>query len=271
MTPRFLTKILIDIKRVVEPIYKNQQTQNNQRELPLPVVVHSELGLPVVVREHYEAKERERQSLWTRKVKPGLKVASVVVSAVLAAFTFLTLLQIKKQAAAAQKQLEVTDRPWLGVNPVVKIDRITVSKQGIGADLVIPVKNWGASPAIEAKAGALVVTSNMAPNGEKLFWNQSDIACITAEGPPMSDRNRGAVGAVVFPGITISYPHTLSAGGGGALDPESMLEIIGCIVYKSPAGGKAHHTRFCFESRVSAGDFKVGDTLFSCEFGNTAD
>lgn len=57
---------------------------------------------------------------------------------------------------------------------------------------------------------------------------------------------------------------------GGDFDPSSGLDIVGCIVYESPAGN-IHHTRFCLVSERVASEVKVGDSMFTRSKGNIAD
>lgn len=264
-----IDRLQASIHKHAEAICEQNESASTPNEPQPPPTIRTELNLPPAVTEYCASEQRERPSnqKWER-AKTILECAGVLVAIVLVGLTYKTLGQVKAQVGVMRQQLEVADRPWLGVDFLVRIERVTVSKQGIGADLITPVKNYGTRPAIDVGVDVLVVAENIAPNGEKRFWNNSDIACSAAEGPPKRDgRNRGGV---IFPGITSPHPMNIGVGGDGAFDPESALEIIGCIVYRFTPG-KTHHTRFCFISEKPAADFKPGDKLFSCEFGNTAD
>lgn len=272
-----LQRVLASIQKQTETIAKNSESQKDTGDVrdarPLDVLV-SKLTLPVAVDEYCKSHRGEQPRGKWGWLRLAMEVAGLGALAAYAIVTAWTLSEIKKQAHAAQdqagfmqRQLEATGRPWLGLNPSVKIERITVSKGGMGADLVVPVKNYGVSPATYVGVGVIIGTANDSEGMSQRFRNTSDIACMANPNGPNVDRGRG-VGGVVFPGVSVSERMGISISN-GPITPSDRVQIIGCIVYEFPAE-KIHQTRFCLESDKPAGDFSAGDALFACRFGNTA-
>ena len=273
-----LQKSLDSIQKQTEIVATNSESKKDSGNLqdagPLDVLV-SKLTLPEAIDEYCKSHKDDQPRGGWGWFRLAMEVSGLVALVAYVIVTACSLSEIKKQAEAAQKQagfmqrqLEATGRPWLGLNTSVKIERITVSKGAMGAELVVPVKNYGVSPATHVGVGVVIGTANDSEGISQRFRNTSDIACMANPNGPDGDRERG-IGGVIFPGISVSERMQLGIAN-GPITPSDRLQIIGCIVYEFPPE-KIHHTRFCLESEESAGKFNAGDALFSCRFGNTAD
>jgi hypothetical protein len=272
---RSLQKTLESIETQLEAIAKQSKADAGYEkptpQKPADLVV----SLPPSIAAYYDAENNERPSKLTwGRIQRVVEIGGLLTVVAYAIVTTLSLGEIKKQSASAQKQvalmqrqLEVVGRPWLGLNASVNVERITVSNDDIGADLIVPVKNYGASPATHVGVDVIIRTEDHPEELSQQFRNASDIVCMGLN-ELSPDRRRG-VGVVIFPGLSVPHPMGIGVSG-GPVNPHDTLQIIGCIAYEFPAE-KTHHTRFCLESHKPAGEFRAGDPLFSCRFGNTAD
>lgn len=128
---RSLLITLRSIKAKIEEIRVDRRSEENRGQTPIPIEIRSSLPFPEVIREYYEAEQRVRLSLWTRRIKPALEIFGILVAFALAILTGLTLSEIRKQtptiaasAGAAQGQLTVMEsaqRPWIGLDGQVTL------------------------------------------------------------------------------------------------------------------------------------------------------
>jgi hypothetical protein len=175
----------------------------------------------------------------------------------------------------SRKQLEASNRAWVGIEGGVDFTSLAISKDGIGAEYAVSLKNFGVSPAVHVNLSAMIVPSesDFGPETQH-FKNYSDATCMMADDPRPArpDIQRG-YGLVMFPKGTIRHPENQSANI--SITESSMLKIVGCIAYTVLPSNTIHHTRFCFVSEESA--LSLGNReskavrLFACTFGNTAD
>jgi hypothetical protein len=126
---RSILGALRGIRDEIHAIREYQKANRTQNDTPLPVELRPNPSLPIAVSEYYEAEQKDRNSKWKR-YRPWLEVVGVSVAVSLAILTFCTLRQVKKQADAAQRQLEATGRAWMKIS--VAIDQpITFDKSGL--------------------------------------------------------------------------------------------------------------------------------------------
>jgi hypothetical protein len=124
---RSLSKILHSIENKIEAIRKDQHSPDNQTQAPLPIEIRATPPFPVVIREYYEAEQRDRQSYWSRWIKPSLEVFGIVIAFALAIFTGLTLREVVKQSALSREAIDrstekfrVDERAWVEIDSVSK-------------------------------------------------------------------------------------------------------------------------------------------------------
>ena len=135
------------------------------------------------------------------------------------------------QLVTYQKQLEITDRPWISV--IVEPDTLSRTAKNIQAPFDLVLNNVGRSPANYVIADATLIDSGQdATLLPKFQLEQCDVA--RAE----FDRFHG--GDTVFPGKPLSRRTTTITG------PINLGVLVGCAIYQYGISSVEHHTRFAY-------------------------
>lgn len=110
---RAFTDELRGLRKDINAIHEDQQTAYAREEAkpvePLPIEVRTDPRIPVAIREHYEAENRERVSAW-RRIKIALEVIGIASAFTLAILTFRTLCEIQKQTREITKAANASDK-----------------------------------------------------------------------------------------------------------------------------------------------------------------
>ncbi|MGB9456996.1 MAG: hypothetical protein WCB12_13190 [Bryobacteraceae bacterium] len=278
---RSLVKILSAVQRKYESVSVGQETGDNQKQDSVrsqPIEFRSDLPLPVAVREYYESEQRERRTLWTRRIKPGLEIFGIAVAFALAIFTYLTLDQVRQQtpkvgsaAEAAQGQLKVMQagqRPWAGLGGQVQLSSEPAFKLmfapvpsstvpppvlppsafagppnrvNLTLEVVVTVRNFGASPAFDVNG--MMMTYIPPPANTITRPDKTRMLCpvgLTVQ----------HLGEVIFPSPNSEYIQGFSQQTSVDLKQHSEIGrvwLLGCIVYHDHDQG-LHHTWFWLRS-----------------------
>jgi hypothetical protein len=253
-----LLKLLRAIEREIEAIRENQEAKNNQSQAQLPVEISSSPPLPVVIRNYYEAEQRDRQSLWKSRIKPGLEIFGIAVAFALALFTYLTLREIRQQTFLA----EYGNRPWLRI--------VDVRLDSSAPD--VPTLSFGSLPTTKGTAkGANLRVEFLVKNiGKGVANDVFIIPGVIFAGPNRQTVDRAIdqsrfceqwlkykfsgpfAWSAVFPGDEVKYhiatfaPFTddvvkrIPGRSGDYLE----ATLVGCVTYQYP---RAYQTRAVFD------------------------
>jgi hypothetical protein len=177
-----------------------------------------------------------------RKVKTWLEIAAF---AVVVTYTYVSCNQWK----TAEKQLEVSERPWIG-------STIRINKQAMNGplrtayymvSLEVILQNYGKSPATKVGIGIESKTFHL-PSPTQ--WENSS-ACQDA------DRNSGdpSRNEVVFPGVPLAKPYGISLRDLGENQTQLGVRnkmLVACLAYEWTATNTKYHTRMVFIGEPSS-------------------
>jgi len=151
---------------------------------------------------------------------------------------------MNRQLAIMQKQLEVTDRPWIGVDVSIK-DKIMFSDwneaRGINVTLSFSLKNYGASPARN-----ITIVSQIRPHPGNTRAREldepQDKMCAEAR---IRATERPISGVTTFPNDTKIEELGVGISGGGIYktDEKILFSVLGCVDY-TYANEQHGHTAF---------------------------
>lgn len=149
-----------------------------------------------------------------------------------------------KQGELMEKQLELTDRPWLAVDAVLN-SPLTFDDQGGHLGFVIAARNIGRSVAINATINAEIVIPAFVGN----FW-----ATVIEKQKRLCKNVRSDVMAyAIFPehhyssDITFGIPQEDISGGKIGESNIIQMYIVGCVDYQFSGHEQHHQTGFVWE------------------------
>lgn len=150
----------------------------------------------------------------------------------------------QKAAETAKKQLEITDRPWVGVGLTIK-QKIMFSdwnnQRGINVPLSFALKNYGASPARN-----VTIVSQIRPHPGNAHARELDDPqkkmCIQARKQAIE---KPINGVTIFPADTVIEDSGVGISGGEIYKTTDkiLFSVFGCIDYTF-ADGQHGHTAF---------------------------
>jgi hypothetical protein len=192
----------------------------------------------------------------------SIKKATWAGFAAVSVYALITLLmwrQMIRQAEISQKQIVISQRPWLGIyKPTIKQ---TPNRWFIDFQL----KNFGNSPSLHSTAGTNPVYPPFeAADMSKLIESACKSADEMSAAPVEAERH----GYTVFPAESDRYDpgQTIERGR------QSSVYFIGCLAYldqfTAAARGPLHHTRFCYYAEIPLTE---GEELSPCFGGQQAD
>jgi hypothetical protein len=249
------------VQKQIEAVAKNGEAHENSTDMqdakPCDVLV-SKLTLPKTVEEYYQSHKDERPSERPRGkwgwIKFCMEAGGLIALVVYVVFTARTLKETRKQAAAAQGQLDVMrsgQRPWLGIlgkvnltsKPIFQIPPISPpNKRGISLAIEgnFVVHNFGTSPAFDE---SVLVDADI-PAGDTITRPTTFMMC------PDEDVKLHH-GEVIFPSSGVISGFNTQTGRYGP--PRDITEVrriwlLGCISYHDAEGKVIHHTRFWLRS-----------------------
>jgi hypothetical protein len=228
--------------------------------------------------KHQYASDEQRKFIWERR-RLWLDVSGIVVAA--AAATFLLMQQHAMRGQLEEMQSE--QRPWIGTTARPE-GAITISGQWIHPEILIPIKNFGHSPAFHVSSQTEAMGFEEAAKdyanvkGPKaMVCVLSEAAAITADKVP----EEPDYGFAIFPEIPSRIGNRVLTPITYSFPTEQQLAVIGCIAYTDQlhqSGTPIHHTWFCFMSNDPIKNFITDGAihleragLFTCAFFQGAD
>jgi hypothetical protein len=275
---RALLDILRSIQKSIHSVDEKYSADYSEQQPPSHRNLEVSVSVPPAIADHYVAENTDRPQKNTRD-KIRLWVECIGLGAVITGgiFAYRTFCEVQRQAKAAfaqvdimQKQLDASARPWVALEGTFTINDIQVV--GLAGSATFATKNYGGTPAINAGLGMLFAPSSDFDDKGQQFRNFSDIACINSDNRlgVNADPKRGW-GSLIVPNGIVQLRSGIVVMNRGPYPSTAKLQIVGCIGYASPLNSIRRHTRFCMISEKSAVDFRPGDKMFICPYGNTAD
>jgi hypothetical protein len=257
-----------------EPTEKNKTAENpeaSQEHQPpsLPfqgAVVSSDssatkMPIPAVDRNaEEEAYKRRQMTLMERQARAAERLncisawaAGVGVVAML--ILIGTLLVTKQSADTAQKQLDMSERPWVGIDRVEPVSPLNFDRTGGHLSLSFYMTNFGHSPARDIRVIARLVPLPL----DKDHWDfaaEQKALCVSFR--YLHDENGWAV-TTIFPNSNDVVRYPPDVGANIAPDeikkatmypvPKQTLNLIyllGCIDYRFTYSEDHHQTGFAY-------------------------
>jgi hypothetical protein len=189
------------------------------------------------------------------------------------------------QDSATEKQLremQAQQRPWIGTTAHPD-GTITTSGQWVDPEILIPVKNFGHSPAFHVGSHTEAIGFDEAAKAygdikgpKATLCGIAEAAAVTADKVP----DAPDYGFAVFPEIPARIGNRVMTPISYSFPMEQQLAVIGCIAYTDQShqsGTPIHHTWFCFmtnepiKSLFVDGAIHLDQRLFTCAFFQGAD
>lgn len=247
---RILRKIADELRSVCQEIHAVHEDQSATNEnasdqpiRPLPIEVKAELVTSDAERDYYEAENREHKSWW-RKFEPFVAVFGVAVALALAIVTFCTLLQVKRQADADQRQIDIiqsqftlTERAWL-FEEAVAFNFVETHPTAH-----IRFRNTGHTPAFDVTFSECAEVRDTEPISEAPNRSESCTSkSIGIIGPNVYfDAARGDSSSVLDNTTALRFSNE-----------EIRLYYWGKISYTTLKGVKEPFRKFCFMTQTAA-------------------
>jgi hypothetical protein len=259
---RALASLQHSIDKNTDAIREHDNATDETAEPHPPEITRTEVGLHPTINAYYEAEQRERPSRnWWERVKRCIEVFAFFSAVAAAIFTYKTLGQIQRQAAAAQGQLDVMrsgQRPWVGIeqNTAIPVNSPqyawspALSYPTIYVTLQYSIKNYGLTPAFRVNGVFTVApVTDPGPTGGPSFPDP----CAMAE-TRQDPSEKIQLGEVVFPGSAINT----GFGTNMQTDPQKLrvlrrVWINLCIAYQDSDKAKWRHSKYTFISSPAAG------------------
>ena len=233
----------------------------------------SNIASPPANEDDHRAKEEQywRKQVFWQRLTTIFTVAAAAAAIVYACLAHRQVIQTQTLAKTATTQLELSERPWVGVLGVVhsapKVQDLVNGKTmltNVNADVTI--KNFGKSPALDFVIS--VLPTWWTPEDKWIYGQTQDKTMDTVCALAQFNIQRGAT-EVLYP----DQPLAESVKGFGFVpsDRKRLLYIIGCAFYGdklTPCDAThisaCHRMRFCSYSEMegdAAKGFSVCPTL----------
>ncbi|OKO77627.1 hypothetical protein [Bradyrhizobium sp. NAS96.2] len=177
---------------------------------------------------------------------------NVIFTFALAIFAFAAWLDAKEQLRAARDQVNAAreaQRAWLtiDVNKVSAFRLVGTPYPGrfdYTTNVDRTIKNIGRVPAQSVALGLVAIVPNASDQTQQLKENQQNTCA----------RGKGAVGSTIFPDSTSeTSPPTFvhQEDWPKTLRTQSLLYLVGCVIYRAGEDNKDHHTAFAYSLEPS--------------------
>ena len=231
-----------------------------------------------------DPEEPLRKKLWGLiKADPSAFITALA-TAVIAAFTFVLVCVSTRQGQTMQRQLDLSERPWIkaDLNTLAIIKDLTFNEKGGFLTLSGEIANTGNSVALHTMVNVRIMDASQLPAD----WEIKDAPlCGQGTKPPQS------VGDILFPTDHIPfsieaelYPSDIQyALAHGLIKGKVMPMAVICIRYQSTFEKSYHRTQYLFSLERPLPSFGLGMGAFepkgtleglrltSSFFGNMAD
>jgi hypothetical protein len=158
----------------------------------------------------------------------------------------------EKASADTKTLAETQTRPWVGIDGFPS--DISVNGNGTGIDFTIRLIDYGQSPAIAVLRNPRFVLVHARSVGDELFEN-NDVCAQGGKGKLFMENSlqNSRRTDFVAPGISGVTPQPVSAAPAEGARLDQSTHLIGCIVYRSPAGN-TYYTRVGYYLTVTPTD-----------------
>jgi len=115
---RLLGEIKKALNRLTETISEYEQSKSAQKKPETDTVPKVEVGLPPEITEYCRSEQADRRIKNKRdKIRIRLEVTGILVALAIAYLTFRSLIVFNGQLIVMKQQTEISERPWLSVEP----------------------------------------------------------------------------------------------------------------------------------------------------------
>jgi len=251
---RSLSEIQKAIKEHTEATKKNQQADARERQEQTQSETKTVVRLPVEVTEYYRSKESNRPIQNGRdKVRLWLEIIGVIVGLAIAVFTLCSLLIFNGQLKEMRRQTEISERPWLSVEPKPIWLNYVDNPAGKQAVLVLrlSVRNVGKSIAKDIQIDAKIFPTQVGmPVATDAMKNQKELC----DHPVLAPVGRFDLFPVDQPAereMDISAaPSAIEAQAESTAGDKPRMFVgfyfVGCITYHSSFGNEIRQTFFSY-------------------------
>jgi hypothetical protein len=201
-----------------------------------------------------------------------LTLAIVDVVVVHAVMYYKQAKEANRQAEIALKQIEITDRPWIKFQAIVRGGIFFFENGQLSTEFRFIVRNVGRSVAVNATIRASLVIPEFRGRDQEVLKRQLDV-CAGTDQPqiPPEFRDRFLLSYIVFPNEDYQINHGFNAsadevkrgdiGGLGLYE----LYLVGCVDYQIAGHAARHHTRFAYmvfpHGREGKGFLEIGENV----------
>jgi hypothetical protein len=270
--------VATQVKRASQQIHTigTENESNGHEEVPIRFRTESVFSEDAIAREPQRHQDRHQRTQDSIRHAAWATFAAVFLYAGITALQWNEMRKAThaaiKSADTARDALIVSQRPWVSVTKPFRAEVTQVKKNEFSIRTLIPVKNFGPSPALKVIAvwKMIPITANEfgiveeeAPVKEII-----DSMCGTAE--LVSDPTLFQEGFTLFPN------EALTRDGKQTVIIENPSDVVtsalgGCIAYRDQFNKTVHHTRFCLENTGPFMSFKKTGALVPCNIATGAD
>jgi hypothetical protein len=258
-----LVRTLRSVADKIDAIHKYQQASDAQKQSQplrtLPVEIESDPRIPIAIREHYEAENKNRKSKW-RRFKNIVEVVGIASAFTLAVLTYFTLQEIRtqtensrKSANAAKTSADIAAaelRPWVWAE--IGITKpLSFSDKGARLGIVAVLHSVGRTPALHVRFQSKLYLNSMTRfMNEEARVKQSELCRHIGE---ISNLSYGS-GDVIFPGqsrdtrevVGVSQTDITTAIGTTHISGKVEPMLIACIDYQFSGVLEHHQTVYSY-------------------------
>jgi hypothetical protein len=282
---RVLRSIANELRALRQEIHAANQEQNSTPEnegdypvRPFQAEIQTDAITQQAIREYYTSENREHNSWWSRN-KRWIETGGVIAAIILAALTYLTLQEIRRQTPSARKSadaaksasdtaatsLKVSNRPWVKITHRI-VKPLTfgfIGAAGPAATMTVEdtLENVGPTVALNVLSWEDVIPNDYedTPSHFRIPSNRSantrrDEWC----GANRNSEQSRTVGNILFPRTPVSQ---LSGMGSLMSKIQAAMQrspikgkvsfvMVGCVCYRSSFEDPKqpnHQTRFIYE------------------------
>jgi hypothetical protein len=218
--------------------------RQNPSSRPFKVAINSVPPPTPPTNEEKAEKERNRKY---KTLKSLLELGMTVGTIGLLGVNLLLWHSTKQSIEISQKQLEMSERPWISVSLPLITEPLTIDSSGnVSTAIQFDAKNIGRTPAKEVIEEVPFVLT-----GGFVYPTLQKLCSVNAGDTSVS----GPIGQTLFPNESLmptSYSVTghaikLSPGTYGA---GSFYSVVGCIIYKSFVSDQTYYSGFGYTISV---------------------
>ena len=246
-----------------------QEDHKSAQPVPVVISLEEQAAKDAGRRDERQYRTQEKIKKWT-----ALAVVAASIYAFVAAFQWYQMKKstdaaiasadsARRAAKTAQRQLELSERPWVAVLDAAIRSSLVFDDKGAHTEVSFVLKNTGHSPALSVSISPELTT--VCTNCPKPVYVE-ERACKDAK------HSSKFVSYTIFPGETFverDQGHDMKMSeaeierGFGISGTHTIIPaVIGCVDYKTPFSSEIHHTGFAFVLMARNQNIIAGQDVF---------